>query len=61
MTRTKATAKAPDEPKARASYVDQLRAMYLDGSLDEALDREFTDVPDLLLSELFPRLFPLPN
>jgi hypothetical protein len=61
MTRTKATQKAPNEPKERSSYVDGLRAMYVDGSLDKALDQEFTDVPDLLLSELFPRLFPMFN
>lgn len=59
MNRDKATAKAPEEPEARNSYVDELRAMYVDGSLDEALSKSFTEVPDLLLAELFPRLFPL--
>ncbi len=61
MTRTKAMQKAPDEPKARSTYVEELRAMYVDGSLDQVLDQAFTEVPDLLLSELFPRLFPMTN
>jgi hypothetical protein len=59
MTRPKATQKAPNEPKERSSYVDGLREMYVDGSLDKAFDQQLKDVPDLLLSELFPRLFPM--
>lgn len=59
MTRMKAFEDAPADPAARISYVEQLRAMYVDGSLDDVLSKEFTDVPDLLLAELFPRLFPL--
>ena len=59
MNTTKAMQRAPDDTKARASYVDELRMMYIAGTLDEVLLREFTHVPDVLLSDLFPRLFPL--
>ncbi len=60
MTNSKASSKsAPDDPGARSRYVDQLRRMYEEGSLDEALTRDPMEVPDLLLHELFPYLFPM--
>lgn len=40
----------------RAAYVAELRARFLDGTLDEVLIPD-TDVPDRLLKELFPTLF----
>ncbi len=51
--------KAPDNQEARIVFVDQLRAMYLEGTLDKSLTESFNEVPYLLLSDLFPRLFPL--
>ena len=44
--------------KAYAAPVKPTIAHELDLS---NFDQEFTDVPDLLLSELFPRLFPMFN
>lgn len=40
----------------RAAYVAELRARFLDGTLDEVLIPD-NDVPDRLLQELFPTLF----
>ncbi len=59
MTTTKAGSKAPEEPSARSSYVNNLQRMYEEGTLDETLSRDFEEVPELLLQELFPRLFPM--
>jgi hypothetical protein len=41
----------------RAAYVAELRARYLNGTLDEVLCPQDVEVPDSLLQELFPNLF----
>ncbi|MED5371800.1 MAG: hypothetical protein VX899_12340 [Myxococcota bacterium] len=51
-------AQAPNAPGEREAYVAQLRERYLDGSLDEILIPQEAEVPDSLLSALFPHLFP---
>jgi hypothetical protein len=60
-TSTKAIETVPDKPHARSAYVDRLRALYATGDLDAVLVREIVWVPDLLLAEIFPRLFPMMN
>lgn len=41
----------------RRQMVAELRARYLDGSLDEVLVPSEAEVPDTLLQALFPNLF----
>lgn len=52
----------PAPPKSaptteRAAYVAELRRRYLNGTLDEVLCPQETEIPDALLKELFPSLF----
>ncbi len=51
-------AAAPNEKGDRAAYVAELRARYLNGSLDEVLIPQDAKVPDALLQALFPHIFP---
>ncbi|MFT5583091.1 MAG: hypothetical protein ACI9VR_000669 [Cognaticolwellia sp.] len=49
---------APNNKGDRATYVAELRARYLNGSLDEVLIPKDAKVPDTLLQALFPHIFP---
>lgn len=49
---------APNKKGERAEYVAELRARYLNGSLDEVLIPQDAKVPDALLQALFPHIFP---
>ena len=54
-------AQAPLQPQARKRYIAELRARYLEGTLDEVLFPEGFDVPEYLMRELFPELFNRPE
>lgn len=58
LSSTRMSSVTPEAPDARAQYVAELRARYLAGTLDEVLIPEDAQVPDALMSALFPRLFP---
>ena len=48
---------APNEKGDRAAYVAELRARYLNGSLDEVLIPQNAKIPDTLLQASFPHIF----
>ncbi|MEE2750446.1 MAG: hypothetical protein VX519_03385 [Myxococcota bacterium] len=54
-------AQAPLQPQARKRYIAELRARYLEGTLDEVLFPEGFDVPESLMRALFPELFNRPE